>query len=154
MPKYTLIYPDLSQLTSYKLTSMYINFPQITLTYLILYQFTSMYSMPLKVMAGSCFQSFLVMYPFSNSSFLYQGSELTRWKSQYKWRKGEFWNLKTKSQYFKKVWKLKDISFWYRTIDMSNKSVGVDGRGLGWHEVGMDPKWWTFIPILSQHPND
>ena len=23
-------------------------------------------------------------------------------------------------------------SFWYRTIDISNKSIGVDGRGLGW----------------------
>ena len=32
-----------------------------------------------------------------------------------------------------------NFSFWYRTIDMSNKSLGVDGRGLGWHELGMDP---------------
>ena len=34
---------------------------------------------------------------------------------------------------------LLNFSFWYRTIDMSNKSLGVDGQGLGWHELGMDP---------------
>ena len=40
----------------------------------------------------------------------------------------------------------KHFPFWYRTIYMSNKSWGVDGRGLGWYEVGMDPNWLGWIP--------
>ena len=31
------------------------------------------------------------------------------------------------------------ISFWYRIVDISEKSVGVVGRGLGWHGFGMEP---------------
>ena len=31
------------------------------------------------------------------------------------------------------------ISFWYRIVDISEKSVGVVGRGLGWYGVGMEP---------------
>ena len=49
------------------------------------------------------------------------------------------------------------FSFRYRTIDMSNKSQGVDGRGLGWHALGMnrmDPNWFGMNPnILSIYPN-
>ena len=40
---------------------------------------------------------------------------------------------------------------------MSNKSLGVDGLGLGWYEVGMngmDPNWFGINPnILSFYPN-
>ena len=92
---FTKIYLNLRWFISiyYKVTSMYINLPQITLIYLILHQFTSVYSMHHKVMAGSCFQSILVMCVFPSSSSLYQSSGLTRWKSQSKQRKRKFWNF-------------------------------------------------------------
>ena len=49
------------------------------------------------------------------------------------------------------------ISFWSRTIDISNKSIGVVGRGLGWYDLGMDPidpNWFGIDPkILSFFPN-
>ena len=39
---------------------------------------------------------------------------------------------------------------------MSKKTLGVDGRGLEWHELGMDPNWFGWIGmnpnILSLYP--
>ena len=77
---FTKIYLNLPWFISiyHKLISIYINLPQITLICLTLHQFTSIYSMPLKVMAGSCFQSILEMYLFPSCSSLYQSSGLTR----------------------------------------------------------------------------
>ena len=31
------------------------------------------------------------------------------------------------------------ISFWYRIVDILEKSVGVGGRGFGWHGFRMEP---------------
>ena len=47
----------------------------------------------------------------------------------------------------KQLWKSTNLSFWYRTIDMSNKSRGVDGRGLGmaWN--------WDASQLMNLHPN-
>ena len=33
------------------------------------------------------------------------------------------------------------LSFWYRINYVIKKTKGVVGRGLGWHELGMDPNW-------------
>ena len=52
---------------------------------------------------------------------------------------------------------IQKISFWSRTINISNNSIEVDGRGLGWYDLGMDPidpNWFGIDPkILSFFPN-
>ena len=44
-----------------------------------------------------------------------------------------------------------DSSFWHRIKVNSNKSPGVDSRGLGWHEVA---QLHMSISKISQNPND
>ena len=136
---------------------MYINLPQINLTYLILHQFTSMYSMPLKVWTGSWFQSILVMCLLPVPLLCIR---VLDWPDENLNQNNEKENFET----FNKISilqedlkaQLKSRAFLFGTEQMicQKKSVGVDGRGLGWHEVGMDPNWWKFIPIISQNPND
>ena len=41
------------------------------------------------------------------------------------------------------------FSFWYRINYVIKKTEGVVGRGLGWHELGMDPNRW---PLSQFHP--
>ena len=41
------------------------------------------------------------------------------------------------------------IPFWYRSNDVSKKSRGLVGRGLGWRQVGSIPPISNFIPLPS-----
>ena len=43
-----------------------------------------------------------------------------------------------------------NFSFWYRNIDVLNKSWGVAGRGLGWRQLGSIPSHPNTIPTQSQ----
>ena len=54
-------------------------------------------------------------------------------------------------RYANMIFRNQKVSFWCRTFDISEKSVGVVGRGLGWHGFGMEPNWSQLIWNWSQN---